>query len=385
MGSDHALDHPFDPDAGEISLSTLEAMRERCLTVRPPQTPIVQPREEHWLGKLDASGQTPYSDERYWAIIAEVSDTTGTAADQITVTPLAGTRARYKQVTATNLDELVSHTHALAEGTIVHVWKTYDQQAPGVARYYFQRMITSACLWRAFAALNVVSFLDGAAEVWTYPVYKLNTRTATWEGGEWVYTWTRQQAVAYLAFGFDPTTKLTTAMPADLTLQTVMNLIRATLAWFWKRYALPVADYPKLELAWVTEAYYVDGDDQIDWDTQPAVATIKTTVWTDATLDHAASATSGNFSQGGVLPEHFAAVQMPGEDLDLLEEGPFYGIRLTATIGDPDNQDGQTVSSSISLDDLKTCFLVNSGGDWAGGAPPWGVGAAPFPPEMTPL
>lgn len=90
-----------------------------------------------WIGIIDATGKTDYTDERYWVKLAYCDNSSGDEDARITF-DADDDDARFPQVTATNLGELAAGTHTLAEGDIVRVHTVRDPQSPSVRHYYFR-------------------------------------------------------------------------------------------------------------------------------------------------------------------------------------------------------------------------------------------------------
>lgn len=91
-----------------------------------------------WIGKLDAEGQTPYDDERYWVVKQQVANDSTDSAEAVTFEnedPLF-------QVTATNFAEVLENVPGgqdvhLMPGTNVFVFATEDKGGTGTPRYAF--------------------------------------------------------------------------------------------------------------------------------------------------------------------------------------------------------------------------------------------------------
>jgi hypothetical protein len=124
-----------------LSADTLEAMRQAIL--RDPGDPNIPPGPfvGLWLGKIDATGKTPYTNQRYWIKLSEITNTDGDQTTALTIGALDAADPRYLQVTATNLAEQVSGTHLVAEGEFVWGWIRRDKSAPPVVRYFFSHPV----------------------------------------------------------------------------------------------------------------------------------------------------------------------------------------------------------------------------------------------------
>ena len=89
------------------------------------------------LWRVNSTGQTDYTDARYWIVPVDCTNATGDSTTDLAFTDVPTDDPRYQQVTATNLAEMDSGTHSVADGQVVAVLPVYDAQTPTICRYYF--------------------------------------------------------------------------------------------------------------------------------------------------------------------------------------------------------------------------------------------------------
>jgi len=130
----------FRPGMKKLRAEDLNAILDICK--RPGGLDAsVADSAESWLGIIDASGKTDYTDERYWVRRAYCNLETGDQDAQITIASFVDA-TRFPQVTATNLAELAAHTHSLADGEVVRVYVVHDvQSSQAVPHYYFRAAV----------------------------------------------------------------------------------------------------------------------------------------------------------------------------------------------------------------------------------------------------
>ena len=97
-----------------------------------------------WLGQLDATGQAPYTDSRYWVKKVYCNSTAGSSTEDIDETSFSDASGiGALQVTVTNMEEITKDTHLLPVETIVQVWETATQQSPRKPRFLIWAVPTS--------------------------------------------------------------------------------------------------------------------------------------------------------------------------------------------------------------------------------------------------
>lgn len=132
---------PFLP-GDVLRADNLEALRRECL--RTAALPVGADHNllyETWLGIIDSTGYTDYTDERYWVKRLYCSNTDDDSTTALTLTALSDTDPPYRRVTATNLKELTAGTHFLTAGKYVWIHKVRDRSEPPVERWVFDQAI----------------------------------------------------------------------------------------------------------------------------------------------------------------------------------------------------------------------------------------------------
>ena len=139
---------------------------------------ITQPSQ--WFGILDATGESAYTDARYWVKLLYCNLTSGNSTEDLDTHLVASTGRNALQVTATNLNELFTGGHGLPASTLVVVNQINDIQSPSKPHYVFNGVYNSA--------FPVMLSQDGgvsggaAAEcTWTYEVRMLDDATVLGE------------------------------------------------------------------------------------------------------------------------------------------------------------------------------------------------------------
>jgi hypothetical protein len=166
----------FDPDAKSIHAGDLNTMRDICAAAADgghrTDVPLAA---ERWLGIIDATDQTDYTDARYWVKRAHASNT-GAVTETIAAVSYGSTHAWYQQTTATNLAEVVAGTHTLVKDTLVEVMAFYDWQSPPVKHLVFSTA-GSASFWA-----RITDSTSVGSNQWSYSFEEIEKDTAGYGG-----------------------------------------------------------------------------------------------------------------------------------------------------------------------------------------------------------
>jgi hypothetical protein len=90
-------------------------------------------------GTHATTGSSDYTDERYfiqWCAVSNLQADDFCTVAKFTAEP--STSQNYQIVTATNLNEMLGHTHSVTVGQVFLISSAYDAGSPPTLRYFFQ-------------------------------------------------------------------------------------------------------------------------------------------------------------------------------------------------------------------------------------------------------
>jgi len=307
----------------------------------------LQRRNRGWfLGRTVDAGpnsESDYTDERYWVRGACFANTSGTeGTERITFGDLDGSEPYW--LTATNFAEVLGSTHSLPLGTPVALDLDFDEQAPGVARYFFKRGIMTL----PYVEINDYALIEDGAPV-----------------GDHDYDYTKGTGViGQRRHLFKFATPINGLQVRALLLSRAETWLDAQAIVEWESGSRPTPPYPAYLWGVYVESamYWIKEDfdcDTVDWAAQPISLTGYDAIRLYGVATWYARSSDDYDSWLSAYAWHAVGSLLP--DADPLDDALYYGIRLdcTAAVTPSSMQNGNVLYAELPRTNWASVFALS--------------------------